>query len=66
MAKVKTTKKLYVWLWTGGGYNQCHAYSKREARKIGNGMATGLRIDESTFRRVRNTEAFWAGYPSNL
>jgi len=62
----KRTKKLYTWLWTSGGYNQCYAYSKREARKIGNSMFPPLRINESTFHRVRNTTAFWAAYPSNL
>ena len=56
-------KRLYAWDWVGGGYNQCRAYSKREARKIGNAMAPGLVINESSFRLVRDERAFWDNYP---
>ena len=57
------TKKLYAWDWVGGGYNQCHAFSKREARKIGNAMRSGLVINEASFRLVRDEKSFWDNYP---
>lgn len=57
------TKKLYAWDWVGGGYNQCHAFSKREARKIGNAISPNLAINEATFRLVRDTQSFWKNYP---
>jgi len=60
---MNNTKKLYTWNWIGGGYNQCYANSKREARKIGNAISSTLQIDESTFRLVRDTKSFWANYP---
>lgn len=63
-----TTKKLYRWNWTSGGYNQCHAFTKREARKIGTelgklGGGVTLTIDEKTFRLVTNEPWFWKTYP---
>lgn len=59
----KLTKKLYTWNWIGGGYNQCYAFSKREARKTGNAMSSGLVINESSFRLVRDEKSFWDNYP---
>ena len=61
----KTTqdKKLYTWNWKDGGYNQCYAFSKAEARKMGNTMCAGLVINESTFRRVKDIKTFWDSYP---
>jgi hypothetical protein len=61
--QTKKTKKLYAWDWCGGGYNQCHAVSKREARKIGNAISPNLVINEATFRLVRDTKSFWKNYP---
>ena len=62
--KTKQGKKLYTWNWTSGGYNQCYAFSKAEARKRGNSIMRGeLIINESTFRRVKDIKAFWANYP---
>jgi hypothetical protein len=57
------TKKLYAWDWVGGGYNQCHAFTRAEAWKIGNSMAPGLVINDSTFRLVRDEKSFWDNYP---
>tara|TARA_R110000824_G_scaffold109010_1_gene256414 strand:+ start:879 stop:1073 length:195 start_codon:yes stop_codon:yes gene_type:complete len=58
------TKKLYTWNWESGGYNQCYADSKAEARKRGNSIMRGeLIINESTFRLVKDIKAFWANYP---
>ena len=59
----KKIKKLYAWDWVGGGYNQCHAFSKREAIKLGNAMSTGLVINEASFRLVRDEKSFWDNYP---
>jgi hypothetical protein len=57
-------KKLYRWNWNEGGYNQCYAYTKAEARKWGNAIVPGkLTIDEKTFRRVKNADRFWKNYP---
>jgi len=56
-------KKLYSWNWTSGGYNQCHAHSKAEARKIGNAMSENLKIAEHSFRHVKNVASFWNNYP---
>ena len=56
-------KKLYTWNWIGGGYNQCYAHSKREARKIGNAISPNLTINEATFRLVKDVAAFWCSYP---
>jgi hypothetical protein len=70
-------KKLYSWnwevlddCWPNGqpkveGYNQCGAYNKAEARKIGNAMSPGkLRVQESSLRLVKDVASFWANYPS--
>ena len=59
------TKRIYRWNWIGGGYNQCYAFSKAEARKWGNSIDQSgeLIIDESTFQLVKDVEAFWANYP---
>jgi len=61
--KKPAKKKLYSWDWVGGGYNQCHAVSKRQARKIGNAMTPNLVINEASFRLVRDTQSFWKHYP---
>jgi hypothetical protein len=59
----KNEKKLYSWDWVGGGYNQCYAQNKAEARKIGNSMSKTLVIAEHSFRRVKNVASFWNNYP---
>lgn len=56
--------KLFAWNWVGGGYNQCKAKTKIEARKIGNTMAVGvLVIEETSFKHVRNEKKFWDNFP---
>ena len=60
----KNEKKLYTWNWSNGGYNQCYAHNKAEARKIGNAMSNDLVIAEHSFRRVKDVESFWKNYPS--
>jgi|DEB0MinimDraft_6_1074348.scaffolds.fasta_scaffold05992_5 hypothetical protein len=57
-------KHLYRWNWNEGGYNQCYADTKAQARKLGNAIVPGkLTIDEKTFRRVKNADRFWKNYP---
>jgi hypothetical protein len=56
-------KKLYTWNWVGGGYNQCYAHSKREARKTGNAISPNLTISETSFRLVKDAASFWRNYP---
>jgi len=60
--KTKPTQRLYAWNWTSGGYNQCYAFSKAEARKKGNAICD-LVINEDTFRLVRDEKSFWDNYP---
>jgi hypothetical protein len=58
-------KHLYAFNWVGGGYNQVHAYSKRGALKEIKRQfeSTGLKVAESTLRRVKDEKAFWDNYP---
>ncbi len=61
-----TKRHLYTWNWIGGGFNQCYAATKREARKKGNAISPNLTIDEKTFRRVpaKWVDAYWRKIPS--
>lgn len=51
-AAKRTTSKLYVWEWIGGGHNDCHASSPAEALRKANAMANGttLKVDRKTLR----------------
>lgn len=61
---MKTQKrKLYSWNWIGGGYNQCHAFSKREARQKAKEICDTLEINEKTLKWEKNEERFWKNYP---
>jgi len=60
----KTPKmKLYSWNWTSGGYNQCHAVSKAEARKKAKDICNTLEVNESTLKWEKDEDKFWANYP---
>ncbi len=51
-APKRSSSKLYVWEWIGGGHNDCHAGSPAEALRKAVAMAkhTTLKVDKKTLR----------------
>jgi predicted amidophosphoribosyltransferase len=61
--RAKPAMALYTYNWAGGGYNQCTARTKTEARRLAAafGKTCGLTPDLSSFKRLA-TEAEQAAY----